>query len=33
MLFRKSVHFVMKLINRLLGYRIWDRDSVPEVEY
>jgi len=27
---RKAVHFIMKKINIVIGYRIWDRGNIPE---
>ena len=27
---RKAIHFIMKKINIVIGYRIWDINNVPE---
>ena len=28
---RKAIHWFVKLVNRLIGYRIWEKGKEPDV--
>jgi len=29
---RQSIHFIVKILNRLLGYRIWSKGKEPIIK-